>query len=256
MMKETGDLCLWSSRLFEEDDTAYVDVTVASAAAEPGRDRGRERQRCGELRVSDYGAEEFWHTRWNANSHAGYEWYTVSAAELWPVLRPLCIELRLCAPLPEGSAPRAVELGCGLSRICLDLAATYGVVGLVATDVVPQAVEVLRTAAQTEGLHPPTLDFAVENALRTSYADRSFALVLDKGCADMFALNSDETQLATYAREAARLTAEGGYCVVVTAWDAARREERCKLFAPLRLLSTVLVHQHGPAQTNVMVMRR
>ena len=72
----------------------------------------------------------------------------------------------------------------------------------------------------------------------------------------MFALNSDETQLATYAREAARLTAEGGYCVVVTAWDAARREERCKLFAPLKLLSTVLVHQHGPAQTNVMVMRR
>ena len=79
---------------------------------------------------------------------------------------------------------------------------------------------------------------------------------MDKALSDSLALNSDETQLATYAKEAARLTAEGGYCVVVTAWDAARREERCKLFAPLQLVSTVLVHHHGPAQTNAMVLRR
>ena len=262
-MKESeADVSVWSS-MFEEDEGAYVDVDVARATVDPDRDRQRQREDEGggsphlpQLRVSDYGAEEFWHQRWDANAAAGYEWYTVSAAELWPVLRPLCAELRLCEPLPQRAAPRAVELGCGLSRICLDLAGTYGVAGLVATDMVPQAVEVLRGAAQKEGLHPPALDFAVENALRTSYADRSFLLVLDKALSDSLALNSDETQLATYAKEAARLTAEGGYCVVVTAWDAARREERCKLFAPLQLVSTVLVHQHGPAQTNAMVLRR
>lgn len=69
-------------------------------------------------------------------------------------------------------------------------------------------------------------------------------------------VHSEETRLAAYAAEAARLTAEGGYCAVATAWDAARRAERSKLFAPLQLVATVLVHRHGPAQTNVMVMRR
>ncbi len=248
-------------QMFEEDEGAYVHVNVtsaetpqpATASAKEAKGSGAEAAR---LRVSDYGAEEFWHQRWAPDAVAGYEWYTVSAAELWPVLQPLASELGLLEPLSYGAAPRAIELGCGLSRISLDLAANHGVQGILATDVVPQAVEVLRATAAKEGLGPPAVDFAVENALRTSYADRSFVLVLDKGCADMFALNSDETQLATYAAEAARLTSKGGYCVVVTAWDASRREERCKLFAPLQLVSTVLVHQHGPAQTNVMVMQR
>ena len=251
--------------MFAVDEDDYVDVDVARAAAAPAvagapaGAAGLEEASSERLRVSDYGAEKFWHTRWDPDADAGYEWYTVSAAELWPVLQPLAHELRLLDPVPDSDGAarqRVAELGCGLSRLCLDLALNHEMQGLLATDVVPQAVEVLRATAAKEGLSPPTVDFAVENALCTSYADRSFKLVLDKGCADMFALNNDAGQLVTYAAEAARLTADGGYCVVVTAWDLERRVERCKLFAPLRLVSTTLVHQHGPAQTNVMVMQR
>ena len=69
-----------------------------------------------QLRVSEYGAEEFWHERWSGatNAQAGYEWFTVSAAELWPTLKPLCLELRLttasAAALPlSGLSGRAAR---------------------------------------------------------------------------------------------------------------------------------------------------
>jgi hypothetical protein len=86
-MKESeADVSVWSS-MFEEDEGAYVDVDVARATVDPDRDRQRQREdesggspHLPQLRVSDYGAEEFWHQRWDANAAAGYEWYTVSYA--------------------------------------------------------------------------------------------------------------------------------------------------------------------------------
>lgn len=232
----------------EEDVVRQVAAGSSEAAPAPSSSE--------KLRVSDYGDEDFWHTRWDADGDAGYEWYTVSAAELWPVLQPLSSELRLQEPLAIGAAPRIIELGCGLSRVCLDLAKDHRLHGIVATDIVPQAVDVLRAAAADEGLVPPTISFAVENCLKTSYADGSFALVLDKALADSLALSKDPSHLVDYAAEAARLTAPGGYCAVVTAWDAKRRAERCKLFAPLKLVQTALVHRHGPASTHMMLLRR
>lgn len=74
----------------------------------------------------------------------------------------------------------------------------------------------------------------------------------------MFALHDESTalqQLSAYAHEVARLTASGGYFVMVTAWTEDRRIQRQPLFAPLELVGTTVVHRHGPAAEHVLVMR-
>ena len=87
-------------------------------------------------------------------------------------------------------------------------------------------------------------------------AGRFSRLLLDKGCADVFALSDDATALPKYAREVVRLTAAGGFCVLVTAWTAERRQERLRLFAGLTHVSTTMVHSHGPAAEHMVVLRR
>jgi hypothetical protein len=114
--------------------------------------------------VSEYGAEEFWHQRWSGHDQA-YEWFTVGAAKIWPVLQPVVESLGLTrwrggrsggggggggggSENRDGhSEPRAIELGAGLSRLSIDLAVHHGVRGIVITDVVPHAVETLRQLA-------------------------------------------------------------------------------------------------------------
>ena len=238
-----------------DDDEGVTEVTRQvsqrvgpEASVAPGATSER-------LRVAEFGAEEFWHGRWDGEGDA-HEWFTVDAGALWPVLQPLAAQLGLARPIEGGEPPRIVELGCGLSRLSLDLALHHGLQGIVATDLVPRCVEVGRAAAAKEGLGPPVLDFRVEDALATSFADGAFALVLDKGCADVFALSDDATALQRYAKEAARLTAAGGFCVLVTAWTAERRAERLRLFAGLSHVSTTMVHSHGPAAEHMVVLRR
>ena len=52
--------------------------------------------------------------------------------------------------------------------------------GIVCTDVVPHPVDKNREWALGEGILPPVLTFAVENARHTSYADESFACIIEK----------------------------------------------------------------------------
>jgi hypothetical protein len=131
------------------------------------------------LRVSDFGAEGFWHGRWSG-CHQDYEWFSVGASAMWPALLPVAADLGLCRPLAPGEPPRAIEMGAGLSRISLDLVLHHGVQGIVVTDVVPHCIEVGRRFAEEEGVQPPVISFAVEDATNTSYSDSSFRLVLDK----------------------------------------------------------------------------
>jgi len=51
------------------------------------------------LRVSDYGAESFWHGRWEGEHEQAYEWFSVTAAAMWPALQPVANELGLLRPL-------------------------------------------------------------------------------------------------------------------------------------------------------------
>ena len=250
---DTGDLFGLSAMFSDAGDDNTVEYIKVSRAAGTAR---RERL----LRVADYGAEAFWHKKWAGRGQsAGHEWYAVSAAQLWPVIEPLARELGLTTPAIGGPnpPPRVIELGCGLSNLSLDLVRHHGLRGIVATDVVQNAVDVLRAAALSAGISPPDLSFALENALSVSYGDGSFSLVLDKGCADFFALSNEGeplAQLAAYGKEISRIVAPGGYFAMVTAWTEDRRAERARLFHPLKLVSTTEVHRHGPAAEHVLVM--
>ena len=101
-----------------------------------------------------------------------------------------------------------------------------------------------------------------EDATKTSFADGSFALVIDKGCADMFALSDDVGTLGRYFAEVVRLLRVGGVFAIVTAWTPERRAERLGPL-PLKLVSSSAtrcqhvhalqsIHAPPPAVTAVM----
>ena len=259
----------------EEDWADGVNVSRADGLVEKNLSEAKEAastelsQQMRTLRVSDYGEEGFWHGRWGADvaGDAAYEWFTVGAAVLAAALRGVTQELGLAKPLAPGQPPRVIELGCGLSRISLDLVLSEGWHGVVATDIVPRCVEVGREFAARAGVGPPQLDYAVQDSAATSYANGAFQLVLDKGMADCFALRSEDyaedtgerKALIAYLGEVRRLLKPGGYFAVVTAWTPDRRRawlQEGAMGAAMELVSTTVVHRDGPAAEHLLIMKR
>jgi cyclopropane fatty-acyl-phospholipid synthase-like methyltransferase len=110
----------------------------------------------------------------------------------------------LAVELPPG---RALDLGCGVGRTSIHLAAAGWTVDGV--DFVPEAIAMAQERVQAAGLAAQVRLFHA-SVTDLSFLDEPYDLAVDIGC--MHALEGDD--LRAYAREVARLVRPGGLYVL------------------------------------------
>eukprot|EP00727_Mastigamoeba_balamuthi_P006335 m51a1_g2321 hypothetical protein (213) ;mRNA; f:497393-498146 len=160
------------------------------------------------------GRADYWE-RWYATQRqtGTTEWYA-SYADLAPVLA------RSCAAF-ERSRCRVLVAGCGTSLLGQQMAAD-GYARVVNVDFSESAVAEM--LARTD--LPPNVAYERADVTQLPYAEGSFELVVDKGCADSMLDGGTPASAAAASammRELRRVLVPGGLVVVVTP-DAERAE--------------------------------
>lgn len=122
----------------------------------------------------------------------------------WDLPLPPPEIIDLAAVLPPG---RALDLGCGVGRTCIHLAAAGWTVDGV--DFVPEAIAMAQERVQATGCAERVRLFHA-SVTDLGFLETPYDLAVDIGC--MHALEGDD--LRAYAREAARLVRPGGLYVL------------------------------------------
>ena len=205
-----------------------------------------------ELTMTTYGSNEYWLDRWQ-NGQEAQEWFVVDLAKVWPYLAPVCEEHELTGK--AGPHKAVLELGAGTSSMGLDLVMQHGVNGVVVTDIAEDAMRMQRErAAEQLGEEAAHLtSYVTDDACAMQFCDEQFRLVYDKGTNDCIRLNEDPELLGRLVSEVHRVLGERGYYVFVTCQHIPDLEPWLQHFDHIE---TSVVHQDGPATTNLVVLRK
>lgn len=191
--------------------------------------------------VAGYDDRDYWNERYERVADGErQDWYLISFEQLAPLMAAQVV--------PRSTAPtRVLEVGCGNSPLCRDLAASVewlssqeeaARVGVRVTAVDYSDVLVQRLAADQRkeladagdaddqgdsGERVVPVEYLAMDARRLEFGDATFDVVVEKATLDCLDCSGDGEDTAAVIREVARVLAPGGVFMVVTCRDVERR---------------------------------
>ena len=178
------------------------------------RDKRRRRGSKQPDEQPDYGSLAYWDARHKGRDDqaAKFEWFAS-----FEDIRPF-----VATHLKRFRTGVVVDLGCGLSRLIVDVAAAWPALRCIGVDFSNEAVRVMRASPNL----PDNVSFAQADASQSLGFASACVLVLDKSLMDtLLHANDGETRVASMLRRVALQLCDGGAWMCMTQLDPRKADD-------------------------------